>query len=213
MVELPRLSYPVTRDYPWRSFTLVSIAGILVVLGVLVPLNSKFLPPTQSTISDAIFSVALTGYQVITASSSDYNATDPHWWNRFGARNKPGTLCAPQVFSAGDTFTTTYSIFPWTLVYPNVTDPTGIKFLYKGVDLDSCDVFNMGIQADLLASAVSVYAKVICTSPDIPIYIRTSWTGWGTSSSFDSREQELVFNQPSNDFTGRAGGIRAVNGM
>ena len=213
MVDLPQLRYPITQSYPWPFFTPMTVAGALVSLLVLVPLNSEFLPSSHSTVHDTDSLVALTGYQVIPAPSPNYNATDPHWWNRFGVHNRPGTLCASYSFSAGDTLSTTYGIFPWTVVSPNVHILSDSKFLYTGVNFDSCDVYSMGIQADVLATTVDVYATVMCNSADIPILIRTAWTGWGSSSSYDQKVQRLINARPEGNLTGPASGINSVNEM
>ena len=214
-MPIPQLSYSVTRNYPWPLFTPLAIALASVSLLILVPLNGNFPPSIESTVSDASLKVALTGYQVIPTLSRDYDATDPQWWNRFGAHNKPGSLCDPQFFSPGNVLSTTYSLFPWTVVSPNIKDPSASSFPYRGTNLDSCDIYSMGVDADVNVPTVNVYATVMCTSQDVPLLLRTSWTGWGASSSYDQQVALLLLKQPDIAYPteGSIGGINAVNEM
>jgi hypothetical protein len=165
-------------------------------------------------VSNATHIVAETGYQVIPTLHPKYDAIDPHWWNIFGVRNEPGSLCNDQTFLIGSTLITTYSLFPWTVVSPNTNDLSSSSIPYRGTNLDSCDVYSMSVDANVLAGTVKVDAIVSCTSPDFPLLVQTSWTGWGANNAYNAKKTKLDANaETSYPTEGRAGGINSVNEM
>ncbi len=151
---------------------------------------------------------------MIQTPNKNFNSTDPHWWNRFAPFHKPGSLCSSQNFTTGDTVTTTYSLFQWTIISPNATNLSASSVAYKGTNLDSCDVLYMGIDANIQGPSVSAYATIQCDDPQAPLIMRTSWSVWGADSSYDKQESRLDSSASSQNLTSKSGpasGLDAVN--
>jgi len=149
MLELPRLSYPITRQFRWRRFEPVVYGIVLLVLGILIPVN-----------------LALTGYETIAINHSDFNAIPRHWYNRFVPAPKPGSQCEPHIYNIGDSLLTNYSIFTWTIqsLGTGSGSGSGSSLAYSGASLDKCDVSAINLVADS-SHAVTIRAEVTCANP------------------------------------------------
>lgn len=144
-----RLEYRITRPFPqeWRWFTPLSFAGAFIALVFLCTLN-----------------VALTGYEPVTAFEGDFNATQSFWYNSYMPFRvpKPGTLCDPHVFNAGDPFTTNYTFFAWSVESITRADAGSSGVSYKGDTLNDCDVSSIYVDGDLRAWSVAFTVVVQC---------------------------------------------------
>jgi hypothetical protein len=224
MINFPQLSYPLSRSFPWPLFTPVVALAAFTSIMVLIPLNGD---PPFSTLSmepNNLSIVALTGYQVIQTPRKDFNYTDPHWWNKFAPHHKPGTLCLPQNYSTGNIIGSTYSLFQWNIISPNTSDLAAPSVEYKGANLDSCDVQSMGIDANILTPAISTYATIRCDDPEVPLLMRTSWSGWGSDSTYESqaarvqgdrthRTGQAATRRSTTFASGVASGLESINEM
>ncbi|KAG8987900.1 hypothetical protein FRB93_004346 [Tulasnella sp. JGI-2019a] len=164
--SLPKLSYPITRDYPGRYFHLVvyTIAILaLVLLGAVA--------------------FATQGYELKSVLSPTYNQTQFHWFNHFLSPQQPGSLCDPHVFSIGDMFQTTQAIFPWIIDWTQSAQSNmdgiavqgGISYTNSPLGSDSCDVTRMKVTVDLTAWTAVVSASIKCDDV-FPVSASTSWT-------------------------------------
>ncbi|KAF7300910.1 hypothetical protein MKEN_01317500 [Mycena kentingensis (nom. inval.)] len=118
------LSYAVTRPYP-ASYAWVAYVGAAVLIVFLVVLN-----------------VALAGYETFSEFSSDPNITDHFWYDPFipSFTRSGDSLCAVRLLALGDSLSTNYGLFRYTISgidRPNAGD-AGIA--YDGWTLDDCDV-------------------------------------------------------------------------
>ncbi len=134
----------------------------------------------------------------------------------------PGSLCQPHNFTIGDTISTDYSLFQWTLASTNTSDPFKPFIPYTGITLNTCDVVGVLIEANVLNFAVTTYAAVRCLGPELPILIKTSFTPWGGGpGSYDLTVLRLNLqdildlppDQPGTGWTSRITGVAAVNSM
>ncbi|KAG8979662.1 hypothetical protein FRB95_012048 [Tulasnella sp. JGI-2019a] len=160
MAILPRISYPLTRDFQWRMFNVIVYVSIILVLAVLVPLN-----------------IALVGYQVVSGLSPDYVVTQSHWYDRFTpSRFKSSqNFCDPHPFATGDSFVTNQTIFDWNIKNLQTTSVKGYNGItYAGITLDECDIVFMGIDANLMTETTTFKATVACMG-DFQIYATTSF--------------------------------------
>ncbi|KAF8068835.1 hypothetical protein FPV67DRAFT_1489900 [Lyophyllum atratum] len=154
------LEYPLSRDFSaGRWFTPLVLACAALSFGILTILN-----------------VALTGYETTTVFQSDYNATEPLWYDRWFPTfaDKPGSLCEEHVFNTGDSFATDYEIFQWTI--ESISNSTAGKpgIIYKGTDLRDCDISSLYINGDLRTQTIDVTAVVSCRDDNFGVNARTS---------------------------------------
>ncbi|KAG8843577.1 hypothetical protein FRB96_003902 [Tulasnella sp. 330] len=161
MPQLPRFSYTITRDIHWRVEPLAYLVALLVV-AILIPLN-----------------YVLTGYQVVSAASQDYNYVPSHWYYRFARRPKPGSYCDEYKFTIGDSFLTNTSILTYQLVAVfGDGDGSGAtsSISYKGTTLQDCDVSYMSAIADARLQTSTIVAGVACTNETgFPVIFSTSF--------------------------------------
>ncbi|KAJ7487912.1 hypothetical protein FB451DRAFT_1225903 [Mycena latifolia] len=155
------LDYPITRSFPGKVFTPAAYIGAIIVLGFLTTVN-----------------VALTGYDTITVFQSDYNVTQIHWYHQYlpSLMPKPGTLCDPRVFNLGDTFTTNYTLFRYTIasvISANAGD-SGIS--YKGRTLENCDITSLYLHGDVNSYTIDYTAVVTCRSETYQFTARTDFS-------------------------------------
>ncbi|KAG9006251.1 hypothetical protein FRB94_000876 [Tulasnella sp. JGI-2019a] len=162
--SLPKLSYPITRDYPGKYFhpVVYTISGFaLVLLGAVA--------------------FATQGYELKSVLSSTYNQTQFHWFSHFLSPQQPGSLCDPHVFSIGDMFQTTQAIFPWSIDWTSAessmddTVQGGVSYADSPLGGDSCDVNRMKVTVDLTAWTAVVSATIQCDDV-FPVSASTSWT-------------------------------------
>ncbi|KAJ7135816.1 hypothetical protein C8R44DRAFT_976599 [Mycena epipterygia] len=183
------LEYPLTRAFPGKVFTPVAYVGAFIVIVFLTTVN-----------------VALTGYETITVFQSDYNVTQTHWYHQYlpSLMPKPGTLCDSRVFNLGDTFTTNYTLFQYTIasvVNANAGD-SGIS--YKGRTLEDCDVTSLYIHGDVNAYTIDYTAVVTCRGDTYEYSARTDFSLSSLAGKYTrllgvqrslKNQQEGVFNK------------------
>jgi hypothetical protein len=104
--------------------------------------------------------------------------TQKLWYDRFfPGVAKPGTLCDPHVFNVGDSFTTSYGIFQWTVEF--IAKPNAGKsgIAYSGTTLENCDITALYLNGDMRTSTLDVAAVVSChVQNDFDMNIRTSFS-------------------------------------
>ncbi|KAJ6563126.1 hypothetical protein DFH09DRAFT_1478117 [Mycena vulgaris] len=164
------LEYPITRTFPGRVFSSVTIIGALVVLVILTVLN-----------------VALAGYETVTHFDSDFNVTQTLWYDRFipfMIKSRPGSLCDPRLWGLGDTFTTNYTIFQYSIASIDTANAGNSGFAYEGWTLDNCDITSLYVNADGQTLIIDYTALVTCKADaaqilggnDFQITARTDWS-------------------------------------
>ncbi|KAF8916397.1 hypothetical protein CPB85DRAFT_1216507 [Mucidula mucida] len=143
------IEYNITRPIPIRWFAPVVYFFGLIVVGLLTVLN-----------------VALVGYETITIFNPNPNYTQSEWYDVLPMRAPtPGSACAPTVFNVGDSFTTNYSMFQWTIEsIPQSNTGTGV--LYKGTPLDHCDLTSLYIHGDSRSYAIDYTGVVTCKAAE-----------------------------------------------
>ncbi|KAF9010454.1 hypothetical protein BDZ89DRAFT_1167690 [Hymenopellis radicata] len=143
------IEYNITRPIPIRWFAPVVYFFGLIVVGLLTVLN-----------------VALVGYETITIFNPNPNYTQSEWYDALPMRAPtPGSACAPTVFNVGDSFTTNYSMFQWTIEsIPRSNTGTGV--LYKGTPLDHCDLTSLYIHGDSRSYAIEYTGVVTCKAAE-----------------------------------------------
>ncbi|KAJ7207247.1 hypothetical protein GGX14DRAFT_636808 [Mycena pura] len=122
--------------------------------------------------------VALTGYETITVFKSDYNAIQTFWFHAYipSLNKEPGTLCDSRVFNLGDSFTTNYSLFPYSVasvVSANAGD-SGIS--YKGTTLENCDLSSLYLTGDISTYTIDYTAIITCRSDEFEFTARTDFS-------------------------------------
>jgi hypothetical protein len=123
--------------------------------------------------------VALTGYETITVFKSDFNITQSHWYDHWlpGAIAKPGTLCDPHIFNVGDTFTTNYQLFQWTIESISNANAGDSGIVYKGTTLEDCDISTLDLNGDIRTRTLDITAVVTCSvNGEFEVRARTSFT-------------------------------------
>ncbi|KAJ7292136.1 hypothetical protein C8J57DRAFT_1164079 [Mycena rebaudengoi] len=196
---VPNLDYPVTRTYPGRYFAPIAFGGAFVVLLLLATINA-----------------ALAGYETVTGFESDFNVTQSLWFHRFlpsAAKSKPGTLCDPRLLGRGDTITTNYTMFQYTIASVNTANAGNSNFLYRGGILNNCDITSLYVNGDTNTFMIDYTALVTCRADeaqrlqgnDFEITARADFTESTLSGKYGTlfREQKAFkkagnFNQ-SND--------------
>ncbi|TFK40231.1 hypothetical protein BDQ12DRAFT_680551 [Crucibulum laeve] len=145
------MEYTLTRSFRWPFFTPISYAGAGVAIVFL-----------------AVINVALTGYETITVFQSDFDATQSHWYDKFMPQraSKAGTLCDTHVFNTGDTFTTNYTMFEWTIESISKPNAGSSGVSYRGTTLTGCDVSSAYINGDLRSWTVDFTTVITCKDVD-----------------------------------------------
>ncbi|KIM40015.1 hypothetical protein M413DRAFT_190122 [Hebeloma cylindrosporum] len=155
------LEYPVTRTFRWRWFTPAALLGAFVVLVLLTLIN-----------------IPLTGYETVTLFKDDYNVAENHWFYSFMPfRRHSGPICDARLFKLGDSFTTNYTFFDWSI--ESIVKPNAGKsgLFYTGTPLSSCDVSSIYINGDLHTWNVDFTVVLSCKSDDnFPITARTTFS-------------------------------------
>ncbi|KAF7332410.1 hypothetical protein MKEN_00122800 [Mycena kentingensis (nom. inval.)] len=165
----PSLSYPITRPYP-PSLALLAYSVAAVFLPLLVIVN-----------------VALIGYETVSVFDGDFNKTQNFWYDRFlptFARSEgstPGNLCTERLLRLGDTVTTNYALFQYSIASidranVNGGDETGLS--YKGWTLDECDVTALYVNVVGQTLSADFTALVACNSSreGVNFTMRADWT-------------------------------------
>ncbi|KAJ7178907.1 hypothetical protein C8R46DRAFT_1323105 [Mycena filopes] len=155
------LEYTLTRPFPGKWFTIAAYVGAIILIGFLTTVN-----------------VALTGYDTVTVFQSDYNVTQSHWYHQYlpSLMPKAGTLCDSRVFNLGDTFTTNYTLFQYSIasvVKANAGD-SGIS--YRGSTLEDCDVSSLFVHGDVSTYTIDYTALVTCRTDTFEITARNDFS-------------------------------------
>ncbi|KAJ7457279.1 hypothetical protein B0H11DRAFT_2063692, partial [Mycena galericulata] len=152
---IPILGYPVTRPYPWPTFTpLVAFSSFVVIVGL------------------TVLNVATQGYESITVVQSDFRQSN-EWLPSFG---KGSTTCQPHQFLPGDDLSTNVSLLHYSInsITQNVpgslnqVDVTGQGFDYSGAVLqDLCpgwfDSWALAVEVDARARSVTGTIQIPCS--------------------------------------------------
>ena len=167
--------------------------------------------------------VALTGYQVVVTQSSDFNTRGPnHWFYQFVKPPEPGSLCDAHNFTLGDTLITSNTLFQWTVLSANITNPLATSVSYSGTNLDACAIWGISIDANSQTFTVDASFVVLCSGPDLPFVLQGTYTFTGGNrasyvTTFLRLNVQNVFGLPSDQITADNGqaftGVAAVNSM
>lgn len=141
------LDYPVTRSFQWRWLGPLSFVGACIAILLLTVLN-----------------VALVGYETITIFSADFNTTQSFWYDTFMPYRKPapGAICDSHVFNVGDTFTTNYTIFAWSIQSIEKANAGASGVSYNGTQLTNCDVTWIYVSGDLRTWSIDFSVVMSC---------------------------------------------------
>jgi len=135
-----KLRYPITREYPWRYFTPIVLAVSVSALAILTVIN-----------------VVTVGYEVISVTRDDFNATQTFWWQLPRQSRKP--TCDAHQFSSGDVFFTNVSIYAYNIDFIGQSN----KFLYSDVPLGAtCSLVYHGVKVDTIQMLVESIAGIQC---------------------------------------------------
>ncbi|KAG9016973.1 hypothetical protein FRB93_009503 [Tulasnella sp. JGI-2019a] len=127
---------------------------------------------------------ALTGFETITIAQGNFTNQPPHrWYNSLGYAS-PETECDPHIFNVGDSFTTNYTLFTWTILSVYDEAPVGFNrtnlrkssVAYNGTNLDNCDFATIRITADPSAWVATFMGTVVCNITYFPVVLSTTWT-------------------------------------
>ncbi|KAJ7488081.1 hypothetical protein FB451DRAFT_1126467 [Mycena latifolia] len=180
---MPSLEYPLTRVFPGRLFAPVVFAGAFIVLVFLATINA-----------------ALAGYETITGFDSDFNITQSHWFNKFlpMQTRKAGTLCDPRLLSLGDTVTTNYTLFQYTIASIDTANAGDSGLAYKGWTLDNCDITSLYVNGDANTFVIDSTVIVSCRADDAQI------------AQGDNYEVTLRTDWPQSTLAGKYGSLLGV---
>ncbi|KAJ7205472.1 hypothetical protein GGX14DRAFT_500612 [Mycena pura] len=170
MSRLPRLNYPVTRSFPGVIFSTAAFAGAGVILVFLFVINT-----------------ALAGYETVTGFDSDFNVTQHLWYDAFlpsVAKTKPGTLCDARLLGLGDTITTNYTMFQYTISAIDTANAGDSGFSYQGWTLENCDITSLYVNGNAQTFIIDYTALITCKADanqilsgnDFSISARTDWS-------------------------------------
>ncbi|KAJ7729473.1 hypothetical protein B0H16DRAFT_1330407 [Mycena metata] len=176
---MPSLGYPVTRDFPGQVFAPAAFTGAIIALVFLVIINA-----------------ASAGYETVSEFNADFNVTRTHWFNQHlpFLVPKPGTLCDPRLLGLGDTITTNYTLFQYTIASIDLPNIDGSGLSYRGWTLDNCDITSLFVNADANTFVMDFTALVSCradeaqilTGNDYQITARTDWQESTLSGKYTS---------------------------
>ncbi|KDR78891.1 hypothetical protein GALMADRAFT_1277344 [Galerina marginata CBS 339.88] len=156
------LDYPITRSFRWGWIGPVSFIGACIAIIFLSVLNA-----------------ALVGYETINVFQSDANVVQEFWYDRFMPYRVPkeGSLCDPHVFNVGDTFTTNYSTFAWSIQSIEKANAGISGVSYNGSVLNNCDVNGVYMSGDLRTWTIDYSVLVSCkNSGAFDVSATTSFT-------------------------------------
>lgn len=139
------LSYPLQRHFRWKWFPYFAFGGGFIALVVIIVVN-----------------IALTGYETVTVFRSDYGTRQTHWYDRFRTKD-PAPLCDTRVFNVGDTLTTNYTLFAWTLESITVANAGTSGLAYNGSTLTDCDVSSLFMTGDLRSWTMNFVVLISCS--------------------------------------------------
>ncbi|KAF8879948.1 hypothetical protein BD779DRAFT_1113826 [Infundibulicybe gibba] len=162
MIQALTVEYPITRPFPGRWFAPLVYTTAAISVAVLAVLNAT-----------------LTGYETITVFQGDFNITQSYWYSRWlpsYLNAKPGTLCDPRVYNAGDKFTTNYTSFRYEIETVD-TATAGTGTTYNGATLEDCDITRLHLNGDIRTWTTDITAVVTCKAKNgFEITARTDFT-------------------------------------
>ena len=162
--------------------------------------------------------VALTGYETVSIFKPDFNITQSFWSNRFrpsvflGSKRGRPELCRPHDFSVGDSFTTNYSLFQWSLVaVTQLTDNTSTSLVYKGSTLETCDVRALYMDAQLQTRSADLATLITCDNVNgFELLAKTSFSVGLLSGKYSPPLLGAIPNTPGLDNVNAKGRSRSV---
>ncbi|KAF8887584.1 hypothetical protein BD779DRAFT_504440 [Infundibulicybe gibba] len=109
--------------------------------------------------------VALTGYEIVTVFSADYNLTQKRWYDKWmpSSTLKSGGQCDPHVFNVGDSFTTNYTLFQWTIETIVRLNAGKSAIAYTGATLEDCDITALYFNGDIRTWTLDITAVANCS--------------------------------------------------
>ncbi|KAJ7182498.1 hypothetical protein C8R43DRAFT_1116135 [Mycena crocata] len=157
MPPLLTLEYPLTRNFPGRLFAPTVFGVAVVVLAVLATINA-----------------ALAGYETVTVFDPDFFVVQRHWFDRFLPSRVPrsGTLCDPRLLNLGDSVTTNYSLFQYTITSVDTANAGHSSLSYQGWTLDNCDISSLYVNVNVNTFSD---ASQIDAGNKFDISIRADW--------------------------------------
>jgi len=158
------LDYPVTRSFQWRWIGPVSFVGACIAIIFLAVLNGTWSLSPFLMFKLGYPLVALVGYETITIFSDNFNVTQSFWYDTFMPYRKPdpGKICDSHVFHVGDTFTTNYTIFAWSIQSIEKANAGASGVSYNGTHLTDCDVTWIYVTGDLRAWSIDFSVVMSC---------------------------------------------------
>ncbi|KAF8651461.1 hypothetical protein AX16_004760 [Volvariella volvacea WC 439] len=180
------LEYPLTRPFRWKWFGPLTLSGAFILFTFLIVLN-----------------VALTTYETVNIVQSDFNATQALWYDKYlSMRNAPpGILCEPHVFNIGDSFTTNYTLFQWTIESITKANAGLSGVSYQGGILEDCDITSLYINGDLRTFSVDYTAIMTCRVEGV--YEYSSRTSFSVTSLLGMYSPLLGASSPSSSLGSR----------
>lgn len=139
------VSYSIERHFRWKWFSYFAFGGGLIALVIIIVVN-----------------VALTGYETVTVFRSDYRTRETHWYDNFRTK-EPAPLCDTHIFNVGDTLTTNYTLFAWTLGSITIPNAGDSGYASNGTTLTDCDISSLFITGDLKSWTVSFVVLISCS--------------------------------------------------
>jgi hypothetical protein len=112
------------------------------------------------------------GYETVPSYSSDFNVTENHWFDKFlprAAKPKPGSLCDPRLLGLGDTITTNYTMFKYSISAIDTANAGDSGLSYRGWTLDNCDITSLFVNADSNTFIIDFTALVTCKADEYQI--------------------------------------------
>lgn len=198
---LPRLTYPITRNFKFRVEPIVYLIAIIAI-GVLIPLNCESIHLCRLIAwTRAFFYIigvdALTGFQIITVTQREFTNSTSQWFDHLTGTTT--SQCDPFLFTTGESLTTSVGALTWTItsiVNTFTGNSVGGAVGYAGTNIGNiCDVFQLAIVAD--ASRVSATATIsVACGPDFPVIMTASYA-FVPFSGHEFTETNAVFNLTS----------------
>ena len=109
----------------------------------------------------------------MTRFKDDYKVSEKQWFDSFVPFRRQ--VCDPHLFKLGDSFTTNYTFFEWSI--ESIIKPNAGKsgLFYTGSPLSSCDVSTIYVNGNLHTWTVDITVVVSCKTDDnFPITAKTS---------------------------------------
>ncbi|KAM0755031.1 hypothetical protein T439DRAFT_377419 [Meredithblackwellia eburnea MCA 4105] len=156
------LEYSLTRPYPWRWYTGITMVFFFLLLVGLFVIN-----------------VALVGYDLVSVSTNDFNKTHQEWWHGISSLRKQQESCQPATLSVGESFRTSNGGFDYNIDAIGNPDgtftlPSEPSIQYSNSPISGCDVVNMSVSATGLIFRSVFTATIVCPQP-FPVRATATW--------------------------------------